>query len=90
LKALGVAGASVGAGVGAKKLLSKEKKSSALETLVAARANEILEQSGIDPASLTQEEQEKVSDPREALAAAVEQRAWDMLGQYGVVPADQE
>lgn len=66
---------------------------SPLDTLVNARMHEILEQSGIDPASLTQEAapQEKTADPgREALAAAVEQRAWEALSQYGVVPQDEE
>ena len=75
---------------------------SAVDTLVLARANEILEASGIDPKSLTKIEepaqQEKTSadettetvDPRrEALANAVEQRAWELLGQYGVTPAEE-
>jgi hypothetical protein len=103
------AAAATAAGVGAKKAFGgkkgKEKKSaaegeqelSAVDTLVLARANEILQASGIDPESLkpVEQEQEKVSadetvDPREVLANEVEQRAWNLLGQYGVTPAEQE
>ena len=101
-----VTGAAALAG-GAKKVFGKgkEKKSeaeeqpeqmSAVDTLVMARANEILQASGIDPATLTKiEEQEKISadetvDAREVLANTVEQRAWELLGQYGVTPAEQE
>lgn len=177
------------AGYGAKKLMGKKKEKrssaeemelSAVDTLVLARANEILEQSGIDPDGLekqsfaltdeghkldakryaaiakahheaskaedeyaseapvkaslfrpgmgalhrmhgrhadyaaakhekgqnalnpfgglggkSRQEKEKKSadgefDPREFLAAEVEQRAWNLLGEYGVVPAEQE
>lgn len=94
-------------GLAAKKIFGKgkEKKSeaevepeqqmSAVDTLVQARALEILEASGIDPKSLAPVEQEKTSadetvDPREILAATVEQRAWELLGQYGVEPVEQE
>lgn len=91
-KAVG-GGAAVGgvgaASYGAKKAL--EKKSSAVDTLVEQRAQEILAESGINPDELERiEGQEKVSDPREALAEQVEQRAWDLLGQFGVVPAEAE
>jgi len=91
----GATGLAAAAGLKAKKMMKKEehqeKQSSALDTLVEARAQEILAASGIDPAELTQVEgQEKVSDPREALASAVDERAWALLGQFGVVPADQE
>jgi len=100
-KILGKAGAGLavagGAAYGAKKGVDamsggkgKSKKSSAMDTLVEARAMEILQASGIDPAELEQVEgQEKVSDPREALAAAVDERAWAVLGQYGVVPNEE-
>lgn len=75
-------------GYGAKKMM--DKKSSAMDTLVEQRAMAILEASGIDPAELEQVEgQEKVSDPREALASAVDERAWALLGQYGVVPSEE-
>lgn len=71
-----------------------KKNSSAMDTLVEARMMEILEQSGIDPASLTTQEApqaEKTADPsREALTNAVEQRAWEALSQYGVVPQTEE
>jgi hypothetical protein len=87
-KTVGLYGGAAATAYGAKKAL--EKKSSALETLVEARAMEILQASGIDPNELTETEgQEKVSDPREALAGAVEERAWALLGQYGVVPSEQ-
>lgn len=73
---------------------AKKKESSAVDTLVEARAMEILQASGIDPneLELVGQEQEKVSeaDPREALAQVVDQRAWELLGQYGVTPAEQE
>lgn len=95
--ALGAAGLAMGA----KKLLSKKdggkKKAasaemSAVDTLIIARAQEILDASGLE---IVENEQEKVSadetmDPREVLAATVEQRAWDLLSQYGVVPEGQE
>lgn len=69
----------------------KKKQSSAMDTLVEQRAMEILEASGIDPDELAEVDgQEKVSDPREALASAVDERAWALLGQYGVVPAEGE
>jgi hypothetical protein len=78
----------------------EQQQLSAVDTLVLARANEILEASGIDPKSLSKVEepveQEKTSadettDPRrEALATAVEQRAWELLGQYGVTPAEEK
>lgn len=93
-KTVGLYSGAGAAAYGGKKALSKE--SSALDTLVQQRAQAILEESGIDPNSLQateaqqEEGQEKVSDPREALAAAVEQKAWELLGQYGVVPAEQE
>ena len=77
-----------GAGYAAKKHM--DKQSSALETLIEARAQEILAESGIDADELElMDGQEKVSDPREALADAVEQRAWDLLGQFGVVPNEE-
>jgi len=85
----GTAAGVAGLGLAAHKML-KKKESSAMDTLVEARAMEILQASGIDPAELEQVEgQEKVSDPREALAAAVDERAWAVLGQYGVVPNEE-
>jgi len=89
-KGKGALGAlAIGGGLAARKAMKKE--SSALDTLVEQRAQAILEASGIDPAALTEVQgQEKVSDPREALAAAVDERAWALLGQYGVVPNEQE
>lgn len=78
----------IGGGLAARKAMKKQ--SSALDTLVEQRAMEILQASGIDPAELEQVEgQEKVSDPREALASAVDERAWALLGQYGVVPSEE-
>lgn len=88
-KTVGLYGGGAAALYGGKKAL--EKKSSALDTLVEARALEILQASGIDPDALTEVDgQEKVSDPREALAGAVEERAWALLGQYGVVPNEEQ
>lgn len=136
LKALGVAGAgTLGAGMAAKKMMGKKKESaaeeqySAVDTLVLARAQEILQESGIDPNELektalsttdeghaldagkhesgknpvnpfggfmtpTKAEKEKKSadegtDPRDVLANEVEQRAWNLLGEYGVVPSEE-
>jgi hypothetical protein len=75
-------------GYGAKKMM--DKKSSALDTLVEQRAQEILAASGIDANELElMNGQEKVSDPREALASAVDERAWALLGQFGVVPNEE-
>jgi hypothetical protein len=94
LKSLGARGGTAigaaGAAYGAKKLYDKVKKSSAVDTLVEQRALEILEANGIDPNQLSPVEgQTKMSDPREALANEVEQRAWNLLGQYGVVPDEE-
>ena len=66
------------------------KKSSAMDTLVEARAQQILAESGIDADELELlDGQEKVSDPREALNSAVDERAWSLLSQYGVVPNEE-
>lgn len=90
----GTAAAAAGLAAGAHHMYKKhkEKNSSAMDTLVEARALEILEQSGIDPGSLQPvDQQEKTSAPaNEVLGSAVEQRAWDLLGSYGVVPNGQE
>lgn len=69
-----------GLAYGAKKAYDKSKESSALDTLAEARALEILEANGIDPSELTK----VASDPSEVLGEAVEQRAWDILAQYGL------
>lgn len=71
----------------------KEKKSSAVDQLVEARIAEILEASGINPEELSQvDAQEKTSgaDAAEVLASTVEQRAWETLAEYGVVPEEVE
>lgn len=65
----------------------KSKKSSALDTLAEARALEILEANGIDPSTLEPMQEKQASDPTEQLQTAVEQRAWDILAQYGLEPA---
>jgi hypothetical protein len=86
------AGAVGGAAAGAAAMKMKEKKSSALDTLVERRAMEILEASGIDPNSLEQVQQKEASaefDPKAVLAERVEQGAWELLAQYGVEPAEQ-
>lgn len=89
----GILGATGLAAAGAHKAMSggKKKKASALDTLAEARALEILEANGIDPATL-EPVQEKTSgaDPAEVLTNAVENRAWEMLSEFGIVPADQE
>ncbi len=86
--AIGVGASAAGYGVHK----AMEKKSSALDELVELRALEILNASGIDPASLAPVEQEKVSEAAEAtrdvLAETVEQRAWELLGAHGVVPQE--
>lgn len=79
------AGAAGLAGYGAKKAL--EKKSSALDTLAERRAIEILEANGIDPETLSPQ-QEKVSSA-EALGNAVDTRAWEILGQFGFEPSEE-
>lgn len=93
LKSLGARGGTAAGVLGLGALAAhkmKSKESSALGTLVEARAQEILAESGIDANELELVDgQEKTSDPREALVSAVEQRAWDLLGQYGVVPNQQ-
>lgn len=76
---LGV-GAALAAG-GAAAAHKMTKKSSALETLIEARALEILEENGIDP-----NEQEKTSNADfDVLADVVEQQAWDLLAANGFV-----
>lgn len=86
LKALGVAGAgAAGAGAAAKKY--KDKKSStasALDTLAAQRAIEILAENGIDLNEQAEEVEEKTaSNPADVLAAAVEARAMELLQAEG-------
>lgn len=84
------AGAAGGAAAmhAAKKM--KEKKSSAVDQLVEARIAEILEASEIDPAELTKVEETKTASAQDVLAQTIEQRAWETLAQYGVVPATEE
>lgn len=82
------------------KTSAAEPELSAVDSLVLLRAQEILAQSNIDPDSLTpvgEPEQEKTSaeepqeiDPRQVLAETVEQRAWNFLSQYGVIPNTEE
>lgn len=71
---------------------AKEKKSSAVDQLVEARALEILEASGIDPGKLEKvsaaEETPVEVDPKQVLAETVEQKAWELLKEYGVEPAE--
>lgn len=92
LKSMGArGGAAAGvAGLGYGAYKSMRKQSSAVDTLVEQRMQEILEASGLEISN--EQEQEKVSeaDPREVLANEVDQRAWAALAEYGVVPADQE
>lgn len=86
----GAAGAAgVAAGAAAHKAMSK--KSSAMDTLVEARMAQILEESGIDPEKLVEQEQTKTSgaDKGEVLANAVEERAWAELARFGVVPSEE-
>jgi len=74
LAALGLAGAGFAAG-------RKSKESSALDTLAAQRAIEILAENGID---LNEEVEEKTaSNPADVLAAAVEARAMELLQAEG-------
>lgn len=84
LKALGVAGAGAAAGAAAKKY--KDKKSSAvsaLDTLAAQRALEILAENGIDYNAEAEVEEKTASNPADALAAAVEARAMELLQAEG-------
>jgi len=85
VKALGVAGAgAVGTGAAAKKY--KDKKSSAvsaLDTLAAQRALEILAENGIDYNEEAEVEEKTASNPADALAAAVEARAMELLQAEG-------
>lgn len=85
------AGAAAAGGGAAGYMAGKHKKSSALDTLAEQHALEILAANGIDPATL-ELQQEKVSeaDPAEVLSNAVEARAWELLSQYGIVPAETE
>ena len=89
----------VGAALGGAALLGggayamgKKKESSALDVLAERRALEILELNGIDPNELIEgnDGYEKVSSAEEVLGGAVEQRAWDILSQYGLEPSDEE
>lgn len=85
LKALGATGAgATGVGMAAKK--SKDKKSSAvsaLDTLAAQRAIEILAENGIELTEETEAEEKTASNPADALAAAVEARAVELLQAEG-------
>lgn len=85
LKALGATGlGTAGAGAAAKK--AKDKKSSAvsaLDTLAAQRALEILAENGIDYNEETEVEEKTASNPADALAAAVETRAMELLQAEG-------
>lgn len=67
----------------------KEKKSSALETLIAARAAELCQENGVDPAVLTQEPEKQADaetvNPYDVLAAKVEEGAWELLKAKGLV-----
>lgn len=85
--AVGVtAGAALKKGKAAK---GKEKKSSALETLMEARAAEILQENGIDPAILSQEPEKQADaetvNPYDTLASKVEEGAWELLKSRGLV-----
>lgn len=82
----GVGAATLAAGGAMAMKKHKEKRSSAIDTLAERRALEILEMNGIDPSQLGQE---KVSSAEDVLVDTVEQRAWDILSQYGFSPADE-
>lgn len=80
----------VAAGAGAAALKkSKEKKSSAMETLIAARAAELCQENGVDPAVLSQEPEKQADaetvNPYDVLASKVEEGAWELLKSKGLV-----
>ncbi len=85
--AAGVAGAA--AGVTGMKAM--EKKSSAVDQLVQARVQEILELNNIDPASLEKvsEAEAQETDAADILAQTIEQKAWEVLAQHGLTPAEE-
>lgn len=80
-KALAGLGAAGAGALAAKKMMSK--KSSALDTLAAQRALEILEANGIDPDAVDEQEEKTASNPADVLAAAVEARAVELLKERG-------
>lgn len=70
---IGAGTAAAGGGVALKKKL--EKKNSALDAIAEERALEILKEAGVETEAVPTEE--------EKLAAAIEQRAWEMLAENG-------
>lgn len=76
LAGLGLLGAGVAAG-------RKSKEASALDTLAAQRALEILAENGIDYNEEAEVEEKTASNPADALAAAVEARAMELLQAEG-------
>jgi uncharacterized protein with gpF-like domain len=81
--------AKMSAGKVAKHLKGMDKKSSALDTLAERRAVEILEANNIDPETLKPVQEKTSATKEEVLSAAVDQKAWELLGQYGFKPAEQ-